>query len=219
MGCKEGIGKFLVWIFTAFFAAGVIASCCAPQWIGLSSTPDSSSPLETINVQYGPFYSQVQACSDGVCQGWDKQTISLTDCETISDGSKNTLCTHLNTWRTMASICLALVVVGGCLVLAACCCQAFTCGCCGGSLDCIANVLFWIEVILSIVGWSFTIASVQVIKDAPNVNSVGYLWGFWVFIFAGTVGGALAAVTADWAAEDSVMRTIFRCLTCRCRKD
>ena len=87
-----------------------------------------------------------------------------------------------------------------------------------------ANFLFWVEVILSIVVWSFAISSLSLIKSSPSVSSSGYQWGFWLFIATGTVVGALAAWMADWAAEDSFAREFWHCikaiLLCRmCRKD
>jgi len=56
------------------------------------------------------------------------------------------------------------------------------------------------------------------------VESSEYQWGFWLFIASGTIMGAMSAVMADWAAEDSALRGIWRCVlctvTCRmCRKD
>ena len=86
-------------------------------------------------------------------------------------------------------------------------------------MTCISNVLFWMEVILSIVAWSFAIVSLREIKTSPAVTDSGYQWGFWLFIASGTVLGAIAAWMADWAAEDSCLRGVWHCVTCRgCRK-
>ena len=62
-------------------------------------------------------------------------------------------------------------------------------------------------------------SSLSKIKNATGVLDSSYQWGFWTFIACGTVLGAMAACMADWAAEDSALRGIWHCLTCRsCRK-
>ena len=217
MGFKEGTGKLMVFIFTIIFNIGVIASCCSPQWIILTASEVNAQNQEQIEVQYGPFYSQTRTCTGSECTGWGK-SVDISDCKYV-EGSSGKLCNHLNTWRTLAICCLIIVLIGGFLVLAGCCCQCLTCGCVGNSMDCIVNMLFWIEVVLSIVAWSFVISFVNIIRDAPQILSTGYLWGFWVFISSGTILGAIYAITADWAAESSFFRSFFRCLTCRCNKD
>ena len=179
-------------------------------------------------MQFGPFYGMSRTCvrRDGgasSCSSWETTAIDLSDCEKVDDPSSSIdlekLCNQMNTWRSLGIACLCLVLIGGMLVFAASCCQIVTCGCCGNSLTCVSNVLFWIEVILSIVCWSFAISSLHIIKDAPSVTESGYEWGFWVFIATGTVVGALAAWMADWAAEDSCLRGVWHCITCRsCRK-
>jgi len=223
MGCcdlKRGTGKCLVFFFTIAFNIGVIVSCSAPSWISFTATTsdDASSSLE---VYYGPFYSQSRTCADdGQCSEWILNSIDLSDCESIEDSDDlATLCTRLNTWRSLAIVCLILVVLGGGLVFMGSCCQAATCGCCGNSLDCIANVLFWTEVVLSVVVWSFAISSVNLIATGESVVQTGYEWAFWVFLVFGSIVGGIAAAMADWAAEDSFLRGIWRLLTCHsCRK-
>lgn len=118
--------------------------------------------------------------------------MDLSDCDSI-DPDDQKLCRHLATWRVTGIICLVLVVVGGSLVFAASCCQMVTCGCCGNSLTCVANVLFWIEVALSIVTWSFAISSLSIVKGHPAVSDSSYQWGFWLFLVSGTVGELLNA--------------------------
>ena len=164
------------------------------------------------------------------CGKWVLKSVDLSDCEavqgsnSIPDDDLKTLCNKISTWRSTGIICLILMLVGGGLVFAASCCQMVTCGCCGNSLTCIANVLFGIEVILSIVTWSFAISSLRFIKSGPSVTSTEYQWGFWLFLVSGTIAGALATWMADWAAEDSCLRGIWQCITpiitCRiCRKN
>lgn len=171
------------------------------------------------------FCSICSTCVEGAdCGKWVSKSIDLSDCEDVDASSSSPdvdsgkLCNHLATWRLMGVICLCLVVIGGGLVFAASCCQVFTCGCCGNSLTCIANVLFGLEVALSIVAWAFAISSLELIKEAPAVSDSGYQWGFWLFVASGTVVGALATWMADWAAEDSCLKGIWHCVTCKsCR--
>merc|ERR1711862_146769 len=111
--------------------------------------------------------------------------------------------------RSLGILCLILVVIGGGLVVAATCCEMVTCGCCGNSLTCISNVLFGSEVILSIVSWSFAIASLKTVERGPNVTSTSYQWGFWLFLISGTILGAIATWMADWASDDSYLRGIW----------
>jgi len=230
MGCcdmKQGTGKCMVFFFTVIFALGVTISTLSPNWIGFHAE-DKTREGVTIQIEYGPFYGQSRHCTsilDAVsgntittCTGWESKEVNLDDCDKIGDSSEEKLCNHLATWRVMGVFCLLLTLGGAGLVLAASCCQCLTCGCCGNSLTCISNVLFWAEVLLSIVTWSFTISSYRLIKGAATVSSTEYQWGFWLFIASGTILGAIAAWMADWAAEDSALRGIWQCLTCHsCR--
>lgn len=90
------------------------------------------------------------------CTSWESKSLDLSDCESVTGSGEKKICNHLATWRVTGMLCLILVLIGGGLVCAASCCQLVTCGCCGNSLTCISNVLFWLEVVLSIVTWSFT---------------------------------------------------------------
>ena len=173
-----------------------------------------------------PFLPQInfRTCVEGpegqteTCGKWVQKTVDLSDCDSVGQDVEK-LCGQLATWRSMGIICLILVLIGGGLVFMASCCQIVTCGCCGNSLTCISNLIFWVEVVLSIVAWSFAISSLKLIETGPTVTSTEYQWGFWLFLFSGTVFGALAAITADWAAEDSFLRGIFHCFTCCFRGD
>lgn len=161
------------------------------------------------------------------CSKWTQATVDLSDCNKVEDNNDSAtpieeqekLCRHLATFRSTGMICLILVFIGGCLIFAATFCQVVTCGCCGNSLTCIANLLFWVQVVTSIVCWSFAISSLKQIETRPGVTSSAYQWGFWLFIFSGTVFGAIAAWMADWAAEDSCLRGAWHCMTCCFRKD
>lgn len=219
---KRGAGKCLVFFFTIVFGLGVIIATSSPNWISFVATKGTTSS----EVEWGPFYGQHRTCTltDGTntsCGSWKQKTVDLSDCEDVPGDSDDVqkLCSHLATWRSTGIICLILVLIGGGLVFMASCCQVVTCGCCGNSLTCISNMLFWIEVILSIVTWSFSITSLKMIKTHPSVTSTAYQWGFWLFIASGTICGALAAWMADWAAEDSCLRGAWNCILCRpCRK-
>lgn len=219
---KRGAGKCLVFFFTIAFGLGVIISTSSPNWIGF--TADSlTRENESREVAWGPFYGQYRTCTtqeDGSakCGKWKMKTVDLSDCEVIDnsnvEGDLRTLCNHVATWRSTGIMCMILMLIGGGLVFAASCCQMVTCGCCGNSLICISNVLFGIEVVLSIVTWSFAIASLKLIETGPSVTSTEYQWGFWLFLISGTIIGGLATWMADWAAEDSCLRGILRCITC-----
>ena len=164
------------------------------------------------------LYLYSTCTGNDVCSKWDSKSVDLSDCDRV-DSDEEKLCNHLATWRVTGIICLCLVLIGGGLVFAASCCQVVTCGCCGNSLTCISNLLFWAEVALSIVTWAFTISSLNMIKSGAMVSNPMYQWGFWLFIATGTIIGALSAWMADWAAEDSALRGIWHCITCRrCRK-
>ena len=140
-------------------------------------------------------------------------------------------------------LCLFIVIGTAIMVGVAFCTQCVTCGCCGGSIDMIAMICYWVEVALSIVTWSFCISVVTIIRDqeftdilteeAQNLAQVEevmditeghFLWGFWVFIFSGTVMGAVCATFADWAADGSCLRMIKNLITgvvsclCCCKK-
>lgn len=225
---KRGMGKCMVFFFTIVFGLGVVISTSAPNWIGFVSTVPETNPVEKTYVNWGPFYGQYKTCTESpdgqsqTCSKWKQRSFDLSDCDTIGDNKGDNikkLCGQLGTWRSMAIICLILVLIGGGLVFMASCCQMVTCGCCGNSLTCISNVIFWIEVVLSIVAWSFTISSLKLIATAPSVTHTEYQWGFWLFLFSGTVFGAMAAWMADLAAEDSCLRGAFHCLTCCFRGD
>ena len=163
------------------------------------------------------YYFIYSTCDEtlSTCGSWESKSIDLSDCESIQDGAEEKLCNHLNTWRITGILSLIAVLIGGGLVFAASCCQMVTCGCCG-----LSNVLFWIEVILSIVTWAFTISSLNLVKDGANmVSDSGYQWGFWLYILCGTIIGALSAWMADWASEDSCLRGVWYCILCKhCRK-
>lgn len=234
MGCcslKRCTGKCMVFFFTIAFGLGVIISVSAPSWISFTASL-SDATSSTLEVHYGPFYGQSRTCSvlaDGSqeCGRWKMKAIDLSDCETIPERENDTsddvdlvkLCNRLNSWRSIAIICLILVVVGGCFVFAGSCCQAFTCGCCGNSMDALANVLFWLEVVLSIVVWTLCINSLNLIGNSPAVLETSYEWAFWVFVAFGTVVGGIAASMADWAAEGSCLRWWIRCITGRNKKE
>mmetsp|Transcript_8047 Transcript_8047/g.17450 ORF Transcript_8047/g.17450 Transcript_8047/m.17450 type:complete len:254 (-) Transcript_8047:57-818(-) len=239
MGCcgrdccdpKRGTGKCLVFFFTIIFGLGVIISTSAPNWIAFT-VDDLENTKLSHDVEWGPFYGQYRTCTTDEngnvnCEKWTQKTVDLSDCEAIqgTDAAElKALCDKLGTWRSTGIICLCLVLIGGCLVFAASCCQMVTCGCCGNSLTCISNVIFGTEVVLSIVSWSFAIASLKDIKEGPSVTHSAYQWAFWLFIATGTVVGALATWMADWASEDSCLRGISNCIcgiiTCRmCRKE
>mmetsp|Transcript_5257 Transcript_5257/g.11933 ORF Transcript_5257/g.11933 Transcript_5257/m.11933 type:complete len:230 (+) Transcript_5257:86-775(+) len=219
---KQGTGKCLVFFFTILFGLGVTISTLSPNWITFVTT-DETRGGSYDEVEWGPFYGQFRTCTGGdggSCGKWQTKSLDTSDCDSIEGYDDiQTLCRHLNTWRITGILCLCLVLIGGGLVFAASCCQMVTCGCCGNSLTCISNVLFWAEVLLSIVTWAFAISSLSLIKAGPSVSSSGYQWGFWLFLFSGTVFGAIAAWMADWAAEDSALRGIWQCITCkRCRQ-
>jgi len=225
---KQGAGKCLVFFFTIAFGLGVTISTLSPNWIAFAAT-DKENNSQSHQVEWGPFYGQYRTCSESVnqdgttrlfCDEWTSNAVDLSDCESIEESDDLAkLCRHLATFRSTGIICLILVLIGGGLVFAASCCQMVTCGCCGNSLTCISNVLFSLEVLLSIVTWSFAISSLRIIKTGPQVTNSEYQWAFWLFIATGTIVGALAAWMADWAAEDSCLRGIWHCVTCRsCRK-
>lgn len=219
--CKQGTGKCLVWVFTIMFGLGVIISTASPNWIAFAadgSVGNEGGDKISNEVEWGPFYGQYRTCTGTTCDAWVTKSFDIDDCSSVGDDLTK-LCNHLNAWRSLGILCLCLMLIGGGLVLAASCCQMITCGCCGNSLTCISNVLFGVEVILSIAAWSLAITSLREIKTSPAVTSSGYQWGFWLFIASGTILGALAAWMADWAAEDSCLRGIWHCITCRsCRK-
>jgi len=220
---KRGMGKCLVLFFTIVFGMGVIISTSSPNWIAFKAD-DLTNVNESHEVEWGPFYGQYRTCftKEGggtQCDKWSTKSIDDNDCNAIEesggDGDLQKLCNKITTWRATGIMCLILVLIGGGLVFAASCCQMVTCGCCGNSLTCISNVLFGGEVILSIVSWSFAISSLNMIESSAQVTSSEYQWGFWLFLFTGTVVGFLAAWMADWAAEDSCLRGIWHCITCR----
>jgi hypothetical protein len=100
-------------------------------------------------------------------------------------------------------------------------------------------VLCWIEVILSVVCWSFAISVVTMIRDESldsllydefenlasikNVTSAeslitdvtqgNFLWGFWLFLISGTICGGLCAIFAQWAAEGSLLNCVCDAVT------
>jgi len=221
MGCCDAqrcTGKLLVVLLSIVYGLGVIISASSPNWVGFSATDRENTDI-THEVNYGPFYGQSRECRGGICGPYNTRSIDLSDCEDVQSDNAEKLCGQLNTFRSVGILCLILVVIGGCLVAAATCCQMVTCGCCGNSLTCVSNVLFGSEVVLSIVSWSFAIASLQTIKTGPNVNITEYQWGFWLFLISGTILGALATWMADWAADDSCLRSIWHIITCRSRRN
>ena len=156
------------------------------------------------------------------CGDWEIRVVDFSDCDVVVDadaGERETLCSQLITWRSTGIMCLLLAVIGGGFVFAASCCQVLTCGCCGNSLDCISNVLFGLEVLLSIVTWSVAVSTLRLIRAEPPVTSSEYQWPFWLFLGSGTVMGALATWMADWAAEDSCLQGVWHCVTCHKRKE
>uniref|UniRef100_A0A7S1YTP6 Uncharacterized protein n=1 Tax=Trieres chinensis TaxID=1514140 RepID=A0A7S1YTP6_TRICV len=214
MGFKSGTGKCLVIIFSVLFSCGVIASVHAPDWMKLTSINEEDDST-TLYSNYGPFYSMNRTCDEANCTEWESRAISTGDCERIVtytgqvDGDK--LCSHVEIWRTISIVCFLIVILSGLFVLAATCCECFTLGCCGESFHLVAMFLFWIEVSLSIVAWSFVISSMRFIQDAPQVDEASYGWSFWLFIFSGSVLGAICATLADWAAEDSICVKCYSC--------
>mmetsp|Transcript_13917 Transcript_13917/g.23175 ORF Transcript_13917/g.23175 Transcript_13917/m.23175 type:complete len:239 (-) Transcript_13917:1470-2186(-) len=228
---KRGSGKCLVFFFTIAFAIGVVVACSAPSWISFAASLPDADAGQTLEIHWGPFYGQSRVCSEVTgseeddCTKWKMKTIDLSDCEAIPETTESDdvdlakLCTRLTSWRSLAVVCLILVVIGGCFVFAGSCCQALTCACCGNSMDAVANVLFWFEVVLSIAAWSLCINSLSLIRNSPSVTETSYEWAFWVFVVFGTIIGGVAATMADWAAEGSCLRWFFRCITCRKKDD
>mmetsp|Transcript_12317 Transcript_12317/g.28067 ORF Transcript_12317/g.28067 Transcript_12317/m.28067 type:complete len:232 (-) Transcript_12317:91-786(-) len=214
MGCCS---KWGVFVFTVLFGLGVIISTTAPNWIGFHANDRDDQSLSH-EVNYGPFYGRSRECRDGTCGRWTFRAINPQDCTEVQSDLES-LCKQMDTFRGAGITCLTLTMIGGALVLAATCCQVLTCGCCGNSLTCVSNVLFGLETMLSVVAWSFAIATQQTIKSGPNVTESFYQWGFWLFLASGTILGGFTTMLADWAADDSCFRAIWHIILCkRCRK-
>eukprot|EP00567_Pseudictyota_dubia_P014232 CAMPEP_0197439440 /NCGR_PEP_ID=MMETSP1175-20131217/6189_1 /TAXON_ID=1003142 /ORGANISM="Triceratium dubium, Strain CCMP147" /LENGTH=227 /DNA_ID=CAMNT_0042969357 /DNA_START=161 /DNA_END=844 /DNA_ORIENTATION=- len=224
MGIKSGTGKVCIILFSIVYSLGFWVSVFSPSWLSLTySDPNSNNAGGYIESRLGPFYGQTQACTaNGVCTGWRAAAIDTSDCDRVEQeagAGVGDYCRKTNTWRITAIICFIAQFVTAALVCMGACCQAFTCGCCGASLDLLAMIIYWIEVILSIVAWSFAIVANNMVNNA-NVEGVGggYEWAFWLFIVTGTILGAICAMLTSWASDDSIIRKCFRCVFCCCRK-
>ena len=185
MGCcspKECAGKWGIIFFATAFTIVVFASVSASDWVSASSG--------RVQQQLGPFYSQVRVCdySDPpVCpDDWTLVELSMDDCysistETLTDTIK--LCNNLYTWRLFTILCSIITFITACLVLVGFI-NCVTCGCCGGSFDQIAVLGYWIEVLVSIVTWSFAISVRYTLRELYGIDS-DLLWGFWLFVASG----------------------------------
>lgn len=243
MGCKECIGRYGLIVSAVIFTLGVLVSSTTPSWI--STIIDNPITGFTQEIEFGPFYSRNRNCSyvadattgneTAECSDWETKEMENDDCESFSGDADvaEKICRQHNTWRILAMLCFIIVVGTGIMVLVATLTQCVTCGCCGGSFDMIAMIAYWLEVVLSIVCWSFCISVVTIIQDvdfldlateeAENIAGLtkvddlvngSFLWGFWLFIFTGTIMGAVCATLADWAAENSCLRLITNCVAC-----
>jgi len=218
MGCcspKECAGKWGIIFFATAFTCGVIASVAGAGWISTSYKLDDGSGSIT-QQQLGPFYSQVRVCDNSdppVCPDWTSVEISMDDCNLIpkEDGNTSKFCNNLNTWRVCTILCSIITFITACLVLAGFLCTCVTCGCCGGSFDQIAVLGYWIEVLVSIIAWSFAISVMYILRGFEGVDS-NLSWGFWLFVASGTIFGGICATLADWAAESSILKRLCCCL-------
>jgi hypothetical protein len=116
-------------------------------------------------------------------------------------------------WRSIAIIFFIIIAGTGLFVWAGAWCQAFTCGCCGGSIDVAVLLIYWFEVLLSIIAWSLVISAVNAVKKYDEIIDSNYEWGFWMFLVFGTFLGIACAVVAGWASENSMVIKIYAAIT------
>ncbi|CAB9518620.1 expressed unknown protein [Seminavis robusta] len=248
MGCKECLGRYGLMVTAVCFTLGVIVSTSSPSWISTSvenpvtggSLVIEFGPFYSRNKTCSSLTSTTTTSSEPDCTDWSQAGIDTDDCNNfgVTDATVlEKLCTQHNAWRVIAEFCLFIVVGTGILVIVAMCTQCITCGCCGGTFDQLAMIFYWIEVILSIAAWSLCISvvsmlrgediqtillgefeNVQQLENVEGIVDGNFLWGFWLFLFSGTVMGALCAIFADWAAEGSLLSCLFSCIssTCAC---
>ena len=229
MCCKACFGRWSMMLFSIAFAGGVLMSTLSPMWIetikedpAFADTDVTS--LTTLEYQFGPFYSRNRTCDPrNGCDDWNQHGVSTEDCNwvvnetslALEDNSMDQkLCRHNTTWRVFAMFCIFIVIITGGLIFVACCIQGFTCGCCGGSINVIVSILCWIEVLFSILAWSFAISTVVLLRDLDDTDSADFLWGFWIFLLSGTILGGVCAVLSDWAAEGSILKCALNCFKC-----
>lgn len=205
------------------FIAGVFSSVVAPDWILLRSAPDPNQNNVYIEAEIGPFYSQGRSCvnyfNTTMCSDYMTKALATNDCQNYDFGGSNAphkLCDQLNIWRFLAWICLVLVVFNGLCVFGGGIIEFITCGCLGGSLDFIAMVISGLEVVTSIVAWSFAISSMYLFRGFLTDAKVELGWGFGLFVGCGTLLGVLSASLLEVASEDSRLAKLFnRC----CKND
>eukprot|EP00566_Odontella_aurita_P023317 CAMPEP_0113565964 /NCGR_PEP_ID=MMETSP0015_2-20120614/22463_1 /TAXON_ID=2838 /ORGANISM="Odontella" /LENGTH=205 /DNA_ID=CAMNT_0000468207 /DNA_START=159 /DNA_END=773 /DNA_ORIENTATION=- /assembly_acc=CAM_ASM_000160 len=205
MDFKSGTGKCCILAFSLAFSLGFWISIFSPSWLTLAYRDSSGGVVDGgyVESRLGPFYGQTRTCtSEGVCFGWQAAVIDISDCDAVKANSGELLgdyCLMTNTWRGLAICCFVIQFFAALLICLGVTCQAFTCGGCGASFDLIAMLLFWIEVFVSIVAWSFGIVSVNMVNNSEIEGvSSGYEWGFWLFIATGTILGAICAWLTDW---------------------
>lgn len=188
MGCTDCVGRYGLMVFSVLFVLGVMVSTTSPSWI--STTVANPLTGTTLITEYGPFNTRDRNCTTGStdevdCTEWETRPIDKEDCTAFTDipigetGNqteieiKEEICRQNTTWRALAEICVLIVMGTAILVALATTTQCITCGCCGGSFDQLAMVLCWIEVILSIVCWSFAISVVTMIR---GVDATTLFW-------------------------------------------
>lgn len=238
------MGRYGLLVCSVVFCIGMLVSTLTPSWI--SSEIENPTTGSTTIIEFGPFYSRSRDCTplsldangevtEEECTDWVGDEIDNDDCHAFSDSEeiKEKICKQHNTWRYLAMLCMLIVLVTSILVAAATCTQCVTCGCCGGSFDMIASIAFWVEVLLSIVAWSFCVSVVTILRgeaftdllveEAENIGGIqevtdiadgNFLWGFWIFILSGTIIGALCATFAGWAAEGSFLNCLVDAVAC-----
>jgi hypothetical protein len=237
---KECLGRYGLMVTAVAFSLGVVISTVSPSWISQSMQEPTTG--QYMVVEFGPFYSRNRTCTsaddESTCAPWGQSGINSEDCEyfkmAVSDpDTQDKLCTQNEAWRILAMFCNFIVVGTAILVGLATFTQCLTCGCCGGSFDVIAMIAYWIEVLLSIVAWSLCISVVSILRgedvqdivwgevqniqdmqSAQNIVDGNFLWAFWLFLFSGTVMGALCAVFADWASDGSLLKCLGNCVAC-----
>lgn len=216
MGFRSGTGKVLIVAFSIAFGMGVTIAVLSPSWIAFQvAALEQDDDYSFLEVHYGPFYGQKRTCVADDCSRWRFDSLHLNDCDDISgdEGRSGKVCRLLLAWRSIAIIFFIFIAGSGIFVWAGAWCQAFTCGCCGGSVDVAVMIIYWFEVLLSIIAWSLVISAVNEVKKFDRIMDSSYEWGFWMFLVFGTFVGIACAVLAGWASENSMVMKIYAAIT------
>lgn len=132
-------------VAVCLFSLGLMLSCSSPRWIAFTvdnqfDTINFNADRQWTEVQTGPFYGRSRICSSNEnekghqnCNGWELFEVKMDICNLLPNIDMNngavTLCRSMTSWRSVAIIFLAVMLLGGFLVAVACFLSSIACGC------------------------------------------------------------------------------------------